>query len=331
MRSKQPVRAITLVASPPPLELCDSGEGSIGSVGSNLRMAPPRCRDSATADLGVLASEWEGLHRAYQGSANRAKHVENPALRGLIDEMTARALALRDEIGKAMARTLRRHPLYSWMAAHRGFPKAVHTARLLAAIGDPLRFPGRVCAEGHHLPADCNSNRCPLLTYGDDPQAPAACGAPVGEGRRGTGVRSLWHYCGLHVVDGRLARQRKGQQGTWNPALRGALLMPDVGIAAQLIRMRVEPWRSVYDESKARMARARGVGLVDESDAQNGPALALVEAGGAAESGRANAMLNGRPLRPFEVESRARIIAVKSMLGDMLGEWKRLAREEPAA
>lgn len=356
--------------------------------------APPRYRDPYTAVLGILASEWESQHRAWQAATNRAKHsLPGSEVREILDATIAATMETREAIGKRMAAVLRKHPLYPWMKAHRGFPKAAHTARLISAIGDPLRFPGRRCSNGHYLPEDYHGDACPLLVYSGEQgeesgkNEGAPCGAAVSSRRRGTGVRSVWHYCGLHVVDGRMPKQKKGQQGTWNPAVRDALLKPDVGLAAQLIRQRVEPWRSIYDEAKKRITRERGADGLDEVESSGsssprindsgggteqhneievdrGPApegsrpevavesavethhglgpedsaggagkepeskglvgASRIDAEGGADSVNEAERKDGDALRPFQIEKRARMIAVKAMIGDLLTEWRLL-------
>lgn len=69
--------------------------------------------------------------------------------------------------------------------------------------------------------------------------------------RFGSGVRSLWHYAGLHVVRGRLPRHIHEVQSSWKPALRVIALGPK-GLADQIIMHRCEPYRSKYDEAKER-------------------------------------------------------------------------------
>ena len=69
--------------------------------------------------------------------------------------------------------------------------------------------------------------------------------------RSGSGVRSLWHYAGLHVVRGRLPRHTVNVQSSWNPALRTIALGPQ-GLADQIIMHRCEPYRSKYDAAKER-------------------------------------------------------------------------------
>ena len=66
------------------------------------------------------------------------------------------------------------------------------------------------------------------------------------------------HYLGLHVIDGRRARKRKGKKADWVTEAPGILLGPQ-GIADQIIRHRVEPYRSRYDHEKERIADERGV------------------------------------------------------------------------
>jgi hypothetical protein len=343
-----------------PSELRERGNAALArEIEGPAGAAPSRFRDPYTAALGILASEWDSQHHAYQAATLRAGHVPQADLRAVIEQSAAGAEAIRDAIGKRMSATLRKHPLYSWMVAHRGFPKAVHTARLLAAIGDPLRFPGRVCSNpkgSHHLPSDWTGAECPIPVYGDgngrgERGDAKPCGAVVGDVRRGTGVRSVWHYCGMHVgPDGRWPMQRKGVQGTWLPRVRG-LLMQEGGIAEQLIRQRVEPWRGIYNQAKERIARERGVEAGVESEREGGPSPAHdSENGGGVARGREIGRsagpaaeiqegavdsraeiesVSGHPLRPFQVEKRARIIAVKAMLGDLLVEWQIVSGPRP--
>ena len=49
-----------------------------------------------------------------------------------------------------------------------------------------------------------------------------ACGLLgfIGDHRRFKGLRSLWHYCGLHVVNGEAPKRAKGVKVDWNPRFR---------------------------------------------------------------------------------------------------------------
>jgi hypothetical protein len=49
---------------------------------------------------------------------------------------------------RAIKRELRRHALSPWRSQLPGL-QGVHTARLIARIGNPHRFPGQPCTAGH--------------------------------------------------------------------------------------------------------------------------------------------------------------------------------------
>jgi len=132
-------------------------------------------------------------------------------------------------------------------------------------------------------------------------------------------VRSLWHYCGLHVVDGRSPRKTKGKQADWNPKARTLLLMPS-GMAEMIIKHRTPKYRDIYDTTKVRLAAERGVVMKIESGRRPGPALPQDVEG----SEVAHQAEIGHPvgLRPFQIDAIARKVAVKAFLGDLLMEWK---------
>jgi hypothetical protein len=117
--------------------------------------------------------------------------------------------------------------------------------------------------------------------------------------RTTSGVRSLWHYAGLHVVEGRLPRPRKGRRADWDPRARLAVLQPG-GIAEQIVRHRVPGYRDVYDRARGRLQER---GTVE-------PACVSEVAGG------------GAALQPWRADRIARTIAAKALLGDLLSAWK---------
>lgn len=210
--------------------------------------------------------------------------------------------AVEVEIADAIRRELRSHPIWPWLSQYKGLG-GVHVARLTAIIGDPHRFPGRVCDAGHYHPArpevhdEIASPAGPCgITLADE----TTCGEAVGPPRQGTGVRSLWRYLGLDVDnEGRAPRKRKGVQAHWSPRGKTACLMPN-GIADSIVKNRTPVYRDVYDAAKTRITRERGVGNLLESEAADGPAL-----------------------RPFQVDALAKKIAVKAFVGDLLQEMKR--------
>ena len=195
------------------------------------------------------------------------------------------------------------HPLWPWLSEHKGLGGPL-TGRVIALIRDPRRFPGQPCSEGHIGPPVYEIGApCPTITQVGEQGNEQPCEGTMFPPRRHSGVRSLWHYLGVHVVDGKLPRRRKGQQADWHVQGRALLLMPNVGLAAQIVKHRTEPYRTTYDRAKARLVVERGV--VDSSNE--------------------SANSDGSALRPFQIDRIAQTIAVKAFVGDLLTEWKRVA------
>lgn len=257
-----------------------------------------RYRDSITEGLGLLASAWDSEHKNYMAQLLRSRYG-SPYVAQALAEAAEGAKERREAIGKKLVGLMRQHPLGSWLKEHPGVG-GVHSARLVACIGDPLRFPGKVCESGHHVPADFEGD-CTCPVYRDDgAEKHHECGGKIGPVRRGTGVRSAWHFCGLHAeADGRSPRRRKGVKATWNPIARSCVLQPD-GIADQIVRHQVEPWIGLYYETKKRIGKERGFEFLCEIDMNAGSAL-----------------------RPFQIDAIARKVAAKAFVGDLLLEWKR--------
>jgi hypothetical protein len=74
-------------------------------------------------------------------------------------------------------------------------------------------------------------------------------------------ISSLWHYCGLHVVNGKAPKREKGKKIDWNDDARTLAW----NIANSFIRKRTKPYRQVYDSEKKRQ-----LSLMD-SNAPNAP------------------------------------------------------------
>jgi hypothetical protein len=119
--------------------------------------------------------------------------------------------------------------------------------------------------------------------------------------------------------------RRKGQKCDWNPDGRTAFLMPG-GICEQIVRLRVPKYRDRYDMEKERLQRERGVDRLHVIDHSDGLALAV---SGGVDAAVANDIDTG-PLRPFQVEQRARIIAGKAFLADLWRAWCELLNGEEA-
>lgn len=197
------------------------------------------------------------------------------------------------QLSGRLSRLLRQHPIWPWLSQFPGLGGA-HTALVIGKIGDPRRFPGQRCSEGHYLPPlYAAGTPCPIagachgleLCVGDGAETIGAADTPGGiehpggrseshpgtaehvraidekagcpgvmlPRRPGTGVRSVWHWAGLHCVDdGRAPRKRKGFRVTWDPRVRASVMQPG-GIAEQIVRLNVPHYADIYREGKARL------------------------------------------------------------------------------
>jgi len=292
-------------------------------------------RDVNTNTLTMVARTWLSAHKEYMANVLRAKHGGTIIKPFLLD--TAKSFyVVREEVGKKLSKLLKSHVLYPWLKEGRS--TGVHIARLLTIIRDPLRFPGRACTNGHYLPTDWPEDICPVPIgkKGQKRKDAKPCRAEIGELRRGTGTRSLWHYLGVHVNEfGRSPRLQKNVQATWNIVGRTCLLQPD-GIADQIIRHKKEPWYTdSFIVAKDRLKRDRGAvheSEIDDinstmdnptksacvNDNQPGRMIEMDEGSGD-ESEIVNA---SGSLRAFQINNIARKIAVKAFVGDLLHEWK---------
>jgi hypothetical protein len=265
--------------------------------------------DPITLALGYYAATWRDVQQLRLSMSQRE-----------LDEATIlSAKAMEERLGTTLSKMLRQHVLWPWLSQYPGLG-GVHTARVIAKVRDPRRFPGQQCDLGHTTTPDhAIGDQCPL-TDPDGVQCPGRMAAP----RSGTGVRSLWHYCGLHVVNGQSPRKTKGQRADWDPIARTAILQPS-GIADAIVRSRVPRYRDIYDATKARLISERGADLASVVDTSSG--TALIEGSEVAES---NGIDREHGLRPFQIDAIARKVAAKAFVGDLLIEWKRLVGNPPA-
>lgn len=246
-----------------------------------------RLVDDETLALRLYVREWRDIQQNRLAAEQRG-----------LDDIATELHRVEDGTAKVIIRLLKQHPIYPWLKP--GL-RGVQMARFLSEIGDPRRFPGQRCSKGHYLAAIHGiGDPCPRAIWnikGEDSQLPQPT-LPEGEQvpcpgtllaprSLGNGTRSLWHYAGLHTVNGKAPRKTRGKRCDWNLSARTALLMPDVGVAAQIVRHRVDPYREVYDSMKERK------------------------------------LAEGLP--PYKAEQIARTRAVKVLVADLLQEWKRLA------
>lgn len=270
-----------------------------------------------------LTAAWEDVQRTRLSLAQRGLAAESESM-----------AALETRLGRKVKRVLTDQPVWPWLSQYPGLT-GVHAARLVTMIGDPWRFPGRLCAEGHHHPhraeaavegarmigpvepagADRGHESESILGICGLPLAAGGdCDAPLLPPRSSTGTRSLWHYLGLHPG----ARRRKGVKADWNIRAKTVCLMPG-GLADQIVRQRPEPYRTIYDDTKARLTRERGTDDQRAIDVDLGPAP-LTTSGAEADGEHVVEVEDG--LRPFQVDAIARKKAVKAFVADLLTAMK---------
>lgn len=270
---------------------------------------PTGVRDSRPGLLGLFCSSWRDVQQARLAAEQRG-----------LDAVAVNLRHIEDALGRQVAKQVRQQPLWPWLSQFPGLG-GVHTARLLVRIGDPWRFPGQRCTVGHYTrPIYAVGQPCPVTAAeegSEDGQHGGRCNGSMLDPRTGTGTRSLWHFCGLHVVDGHSPRKTRGQRADWDPIARTAILQPG-GIAEQIVRLRVPIYRAVYDEAKERLTTERGV--ADGSAIGTSPSAA----GDGAEAGHFRVIVNAAGLRPIQIEGIARKIAAKAFVGDLLRAWKEI-------
>lgn len=264
--------------------------------------------------LGTLCASWRDVQQTRLALAQRGLLPASEALH-----------KVETALGRAVTKSLRQQPVWPWLSQHPGV-RGVHVAQLVSIIGDPHRFPGQPCSLGHIIPARyAVGSQCPVLQQAEGD--PVRCDGIVRERRSGTGTRSLWHYLGLHVVNGRAPRKARGQQADWHMQGRSAVQQPG-GIAEQIVRLNVAPWVDIYRATKARLAETRAA-RTDATEIADGPGVAEVhdvieERGGET---RAEVVVSGEigrtvGLRPFQIDAIARKVAAKAFVGDLLRAMK---------
>lgn len=279
------------MSEPVRAECHDAIDVAGGSTGS--RSAPSDIPAACDSYSGGALRELADTFRLLQDTRKVLVQRASPFADSLLD--------IEQKANRALAKEFQHHVIYDWLP--KGMRGAL-VARLVAAIGDPRRFPGQACSLGHLSVATFDVGApCPWVGMrcgGDNGNGPGTDTDTSNEGdkspgvscpglmqlpRTGTGVRSLWHYLGLIEREGKLVGRRKGSKADYSPRLRSLLLMPNVGIRSQIIKHRTPVYREAYDDAKVRLLE--------------------------------------RGLPRHRADKIAGIIAVKRFTGDLLMEWKR--------
>lgn len=284
--------------------------------------------DPVSGLLASLSWSWKDVQQARLAAQQRG-----------LDTLAGELEKFEKRIAEQVKKELRKEPVWPWLSQYPGLG-GVQMARLVALIGDARRFPGQRCTEGHYAPAIyAIGDPCPSRSRPDADGVVTACDGTMLAPRPHSGTRSLWHYLGLHVVNGRSPRKSKGTKADWNPIGRTICLQPG-GLAEQIVRLKVPKYREIYDAKKERLARERGAAITPEIAARAGAALPVVPnaedtrvvdptvgIGDYQEGQEADlscAIEKPTGLRPFQIDAIARKWAVKAFVGDLLAEMKRL-------
>jgi hypothetical protein len=329
----------------------DSGEAADGSSESEQTFgAPPRHIDQTTAELDRYARTWIDLQQTRKALAQRE----------LPDEIVAEFDRLEKKVSALLTRTLRKHALWPWLRQYPGLGGA-HTALIIGRIGDPRRFPGQRCTEGHYLPplyaegAPCpiaastrgidpafgdgaDSDERPLAEVRSEIEVMTGDGQISGADVRGAEIESL------SVCPGTMLPPRTitGVRPLWHWA---GLHADDEGNSPRKRKGVRCTW-----EPRVRASVMQPGGIAEQIVRLNVPVYAnryrtakanlnlrVADIGGVIEFHSGNATNgrvaddpseinapSGRPLRPYQADRTARKIAAKAFLGDLLTEWKRL-------
>lgn len=310
--------------------------------------APPRFADDVTRSLNQIARSLDDEIDERKRRENRLGHhlygsrkwtdderaplaVHPQVLRYMVNDRGQYVESV-ERLRRLLERELRRHVLWPWLAPLTGLAGS-RTAKVIAEIGDPWRFPGQRCTGAvddrgrlvrHYFrPVFEPGEPCPVAETRSEIEKPDGGGAagdgraevsveiepPVGAScpgvmetpRTHTGVRSVWHYFGLMPGDdGRLVHRRRGIQCTYSPQRQSMVLGskngPD-GMGNQIKMRRPQPYADVYDREKARKL-AGEVETRPESEVTDG-------------------------LPRWRADRHGQILATKKFVGDLLVEWKR--------
>lgn len=339
----------------------------VGGPTLTLRTIEQVAPDLVTLRLALLSAAFEDTQRTRKSCLLRASAIERGAAVGdqiAIDYQLALAemyKPIEARISRDLKKLLKQHALWPWLEPLKGL-SGPRSARLIAVISQPHRFPGQRCTKGHYFPPMLEEGApCPASEFDVESDARRGCCGTMLPPRPHTGTRSLWHYLGLHVVNGKSPRKSKGTRCDWHPFGRTLVLGED-GTADQIARHvpkegvegcptckgrpcgTFDKYGRLLVEKKARLTELRGLPAETDStiegDAIGGPAGDDLTGG--AESAFESKEVAGSPvksgtgadrpsesestigLRPFQINDIAKKVAAKAFVADLLHEWKRL-------
>lgn len=184
---------------------------------------------------------------------------------------------------KNLEKAMKHHPLGPWVQAQKGLGLKT-VARLLAEIKDPYW-------KTQHVPDPDNPEK--LLVAADGPRT----------------VSQLWAYCGLHAVDGKAAKRRKGETANWKSMAK----VRAYNCVDPIIKLKNNPDRGKYcDLFYATKDRLQGSVYTESyvGDKLHGKPIQA-----------------GDPVPPGHILARAKRAVMKELLKDLWIESKRIHEE----
>lgn len=147
---------------------------------------------------------------------------------------------LEDYISKEIKNEVHEHPIWNyWLKDVKGIGE-IFSAQLISLIYGQVHTP------------ECQEKRDAYYSKKEKGEGKRAekyeCECPVVGIGRFPMVSSLWKYAGLHVVNGKAPKRKKGEKVTWNPRLRSVCY--NIGKSFVMVG-KGGPYRAHYDEMKA--------------------------------------------------------------------------------
>ena len=183
--------------------------------------------------LSVLTNLYWDMQKTRIAAKHRARTMDDPDLHILIGEVEK----LEDGIEKALKDAVKEHPFYVyWLKNVHGIGPVL-SAQLIHLIRGKTHTP------------ECKEKRDKYFSKkkaGEKRASRFVCDCPTKEIERFPTVSSLWKYAGMHVVDGKAPKRKRGERINWNPKLRSLCFK----ISESFVIQKKSPYRKWYDEFK---------------------------------------------------------------------------------
>jgi len=191
--------------------------------------------DPPLSQLSTLMNLYWDLQKTRIAAANRIRMIEDS---GDLSMILGEVEHLEKEIDKRLKKCAQNHPLWSYWLKN------------ITGIGEVLAAQLIHLITGKKHTAECMEKREEYFSKkkpGEKRAPKFECDCPIMEIERFHSVSALHKYAGMHVVDGKAPRMRKGQKVNWNPKLRSVCY----NVGKSFVMNRSSPYRPHYDRFKA--------------------------------------------------------------------------------